>query len=208
MAQKFTVPITVRQLSSAGSDAFTIYVDGDTFSRLQIQAGGRLVWGPGSGAADTNLYRDAVDVLKTDDTFKSAALFVGGIEISPSGAASGNALIYDGTKFVPGESGANVAISPTSPGSAEAGDLWFDSDTDVLHIYDGASWIEVSGSLELSGLDDVIISSPQDNQILRYSSASSSWYNDDESYFNINGGSATSVYEADDFVLNGGSAVM
>ena len=183
MAQKFTVPITVRQLSSAGSDAFTIYVDGDTFSRLQIQAGGRLVWGPGSGAADTNLYRDAADVLKTDDTFKSAALFVGGIEIAPSGAASGNALIYDGTKFVPGESGARKTISDTAPSSPEAGDLWYESDTGSTFVYYDSYWIEIggigvvssAGSGDLDGLSDVTLTSPTNGQVLKYNGTA--WVN-------------------------------
>ncbi|MFN9956712.1 MAG: hypothetical protein ACK55I_26730, partial [bacterium] len=101
MAQKFTVPITVKQLSSAGSDAITVYVDADTYARLKIEAGGRLVWGPGDGSLDTNLYRDEANVLKTDDTFKASALFVDGIEIDTSGATSAQALVYDGTKFVP-----------------------------------------------------------------------------------------------------------
>lgn len=70
MAQKFTVPITVKQLASAGSDAVTVYVDADTYARLKLEAGGRLVWGSGSGAGDTNLYRDEADTLKTDDNFK------------------------------------------------------------------------------------------------------------------------------------------
>ena len=45
MAQKFTVPITVKQLTSASSDAVTVYVDADTYARLKVEAGGRLVWG-------------------------------------------------------------------------------------------------------------------------------------------------------------------
>ena len=102
MAQKFIVPITVRQLASAGSDAFTIYVDQDVYSRIQIQAGGRIVWGSGDAALDTNLYRDAANVLKTDDTFKAAGLFVSGTEIDPAGAASDQVLKFNGTKFVPG----------------------------------------------------------------------------------------------------------
>jgi hypothetical protein len=102
VAQKFIVPITVRQLASAGSDAFTIYVDQDVYSRIQIQAGGRIVWGSGDAALDTNLYRDSANVLKTDDTFKAAGLFVDGIEIDPTGAASDQVLKFDGTKFAPG----------------------------------------------------------------------------------------------------------
>ena len=67
MAQKFTVPITVKQLTTAGSDAVTVYVDADTYARLKLEAGGRLVWGSGSATGDVTLYRESADVLKTDD---------------------------------------------------------------------------------------------------------------------------------------------
>lgn len=101
MAQKFTVPITVKQLSSASSDGITIYLDGESFSRLQVQAGGRLVWGDGTVAGDTNLYRDAANVLKTDDTFKAPVLYVDDIEIDTTGAQTGYVLVFNGTKFAP-----------------------------------------------------------------------------------------------------------
>ena len=79
MAQKFITPIAIKQLSSAGSDGLTIFVDQETFARLQIQGGGRLVWGDGTQGGDVNLYRDAANVLKTDDTFKVPTLFIDGI---------------------------------------------------------------------------------------------------------------------------------
>ena len=100
MAQKFTVPITVKQLTSASSDAVTVFVDADTFARLKVEAGGRLVWGSGSGAGDTNLYRASADVLQTDDTFKTPVLFVDNIEIDPTGATTNQILQFNGTKFV------------------------------------------------------------------------------------------------------------
>ena len=137
MAQKFTVPITVKQLTTAGSDAITVYVDQDTYARLKLEAGGRLTWGPGASAGDVNLYRDAADVLKTDDTFKAAALFVDGIEIDPTGATTNQVLKFNGTKFVPDTGGGAGATS-------------LDGLTDVAItspekyqtiVYDGTSWI-------------------------------------------------------------------
>jgi hypothetical protein len=101
--------------------------------------------------------------------------------------------------------GANVTISPTEPVGAESGDLWFDSDTDVLYILNGASWVSITGALTLDALDDVQISSVENNQILRYSSASSTWYNDYEQQLNIDGGTAASIY-TNDLVLTGGGA--
>jgi hypothetical protein len=41
--------------------------------------------------------------------------------------------------------GASVIISSTAPTSPSVGDLWFDSDTLELFIYDSLYWIEVSG---------------------------------------------------------------
>ena len=136
MAQKFTVPITVKQLSSAGSDAITVYVDADTYSRLKIEAGGRLTWGPGNGAGDVNLYRDAADVLRTDDTFKTPTLYVDNIEIDPTGATTDQVLKFNGTKFI--------------SASAPAGATNLDGLTDVTIVspekyqtlvYDGTDWI-------------------------------------------------------------------
>ena len=102
MAQKFITPIAIKQLSSAGSDGLTIFVDQETFARLQIQGGGRLVWGDGTQGGDVNLYRDAADVLKTDDTFKVPTLFIDGIEVDTSGATTDQVLKFNGTKFLPG----------------------------------------------------------------------------------------------------------
>ena len=137
MAQKFTVPITVKQLTTAGSDAITVYVDQDTYARLKLEAGGRLTWGPGASAGDVNLYRDAADVLKTDDTFKAAALFVDGIEIDPTGATTDQVLKYDGTKFVPGTGG--TGGSSTLDGLTDVGIV--DPETYQVLVYDGTEWL-------------------------------------------------------------------
>lgn len=108
MAQKFTVPITVKQLSSAGSDALTVYVDADTYARLKLEAGGRLTWGDGTAIGDVNLYRDEANVLRTDDTFKTPTLFVDNIEIDTTGATTNQVLAFNGTKFVPSASVGSV----------------------------------------------------------------------------------------------------
>lgn len=101
MAQKFITPIAIKQLSSAGSDGLTIFVDQETFARLQIQGGGRLVWGDGTQGGDVNLYRDAANVLKTDDTFKVPTLFIDGIEVDTTSATNNQVLTFNGTKFLP-----------------------------------------------------------------------------------------------------------
>ena len=142
MAQKFTVPITVKQLASAGSDAVTVYVDADTYARLKVEAGGRLTWGSGAAAGDVNLYRDAADVLRTDDTFKTPTLFVDNIEIDPTGAATDQVLKFDGTKF--------VSASAPSGGATNLDGLTdvtvpSPNTNDVL-TYNGSVWTSASAS--------------------------------------------------------------
>ena len=214
MAQKFIVPITVRQLASAGSDAFTIYVDQDTYSRIQIQAGGRIVWGSGEAVADTNLYRDDVSVLKTDDTFKSAGLFVAGVQIDTAGAAIGDALVFNGTKFVSASvSNASLIVSDTAPAGAEQGDLWFESDASQTFVYYNSNWVPV-GITSVNSLDeigDVSLSSPTAGQILVYNG--SAWVNQDNSValLDIDGGTSfDEIFEAEltnmiDAVYDGGT---
>ena len=55
----------------------TVYssdVVGDTQRKHTVDAGGRHDWGDGTGALDTNLYRDAPDLLITDDSLKVAGV--------------------------------------------------------------------------------------------------------------------------------------
>lgn len=177
MAQKFVVPVTIKQLTTAGSDAITVYVDQETYSRLKIEAGGRLTWGDGTGAGDTNLYRDEANVLKTDDTFKAAALFVDGIEIDPSGATTDQILKYNGTKFVPSTGGGGGGASTLD----ELSDVVITSATtgQVLK-YNGTSWINDTDDAgttinSLDDIGDVSISTIKNGQTLQYNGTS--WVN-------------------------------
>jgi len=98
VAQKFTVPITIKELSSAGSDAITILVDEDSFSRLKIEAGGRLTWGTGSVTGDVNLYRDSANTLATDDIFRAfLGLVTKTVSGTPVDALPDGALVVDNT---------------------------------------------------------------------------------------------------------------
>jgi len=210
MAQKFTVPVTIKNLSSAGSDGLTVFLDQESFARLKVEAGGRITWGAGAGAGDTNLYRDEANVLKTDDTFKSAGLFVNGTQIDPTGATVGDALVFNGTKFVSasvsgGGGGATVLIQSNPPVGQDEGTLWLDIDTLLLSIYYDGVWEPVSGESALSDLTDVSLSNLQDGQVIKYSSASASWYNEYEAIQNVDGGSANTVYGGI-MALSGGGA--
>ena len=205
MAQKFTVPVTIKNLSSAGSDGLTVFLDQESFARLKVEAGGRITWGSGVGAGDTNLYRDAESVLKTDDTFKAAGLYVTGTQIDPTGATVGDALIFNGTKFVSasvaaGGGNASLVVSPSAPAGAEEGDLWFESDTLQTFVYYNSNWVPV-GITSVNSLDDigdVSLSSLTSGQILVYNG--SAWVNQDNSgaLFDIDGGTNfEEIFEAE-----------
>lgn len=183
MAQKFTVPITVKQLASAGSDAVTVYVDQDTFSRLKVEAGGRLTWGSGASAGDVNLYRASADVLQTDDTFKTPTLFVDNIEVDTTGATTNQALVFNGVKFVPSDvaasGGASLTVSDTAPASPSVGDLWFNSSNARTYVYYDSSWVEVGGSGGVATLDeigDITAPSPTSGDFLKWNGTA--WVND------------------------------
>jgi hypothetical protein len=179
MAQKFTVPVTIKNLSSAGSDGLTVFLDQESFARLKVEAGGRFTWGSGAGAGDTNLYRDAESVLKTDDTFKAAGLYVAGTQIDTVGATTGEALVFNGTKFVSasvagggGTGNASLTVSDTAPEDPILGDLWFNSTDLEIYVYYSSAWIQVtdssSGVQELYELVDVLIEDPVYGETLTY----------------------------------------
>lgn len=80
----------------AGDAALTTQVGAEVDRRLKVEASGKMTWGNGAAAGDTNLYRPSANKLKTDD-----------------------ALDIDGTLAVLGEVSAlstlkinNVAVKP------------------------------------------------------------------------------------------------
>ena len=55
---------------SLASLGVSVKATGDTLTRWIVQTDGLMVWGSGSSAADTNLYRSTANILKTDDWFE------------------------------------------------------------------------------------------------------------------------------------------
>ena len=116
MAQKFTVPISIAQLASAGSDALTVFVNGETYGRVKLEAGGRLSWSDGTGNYDTNLYRDSANVLVTDDVLKATSGLV------------------------------TLAINAVPTASLPDGVLAVDTLNNVFYFRSNGTWQEVSGA--------------------------------------------------------------
>lgn len=117
MAQRFTTPISIAQLSSAASDAISVLVDGDTNPRVKIEAGGRLSWGDGTGAGDVVLYRDSANLLKTEDTFQAT----GGVATITNPGPPPNALVRP------------------------VGTLLVDSTNDAFYFYGTLGWTQITG---------------------------------------------------------------
>lgn len=64
-------------INSAASTTTALWctVAGSGWGMFNIRADGKLDWGDGTGPADVNLYRDAANVLKTDDEMRSGVGF-------------------------------------------------------------------------------------------------------------------------------------
>ena len=70
-----------------------------------------------------------------------------------------------------------LAAAPTSP---TEGTLYYDSTTDKMYVWANDSWVDLTsqGTTQLAGLTgDVSITTPSDNQLLKYNSTSAVWEN-------------------------------
>lgn len=67
-----------------------------------------------------------------------------GHPISSEDPEAGEALVFDGTEWVPTTvqtGGGGAAVGPTPPSSPTIGDLWFDDSTGTLNVWDGSNWV-------------------------------------------------------------------
>ena len=65
--------LRARKFSTSSDTAMEISSYDSATPNFAIDAGGKLKWSSGSATADTNLYRSAANVLKTDDSFDIAS---------------------------------------------------------------------------------------------------------------------------------------
>lgn len=91
----------------ATNGILTGFVTGDTVIRVQMRADGRIDWGPGGNAnLDTDLYRAAAGILKTDNNFTAAngvAVIGGNLSVQGAGTtfnASNAAIVGAGANDV------------------------------------------------------------------------------------------------------------
>lgn len=160
MAKFIGTPIRGTEFASVSDEAISAKVSADTQPRIRIDAGGRITWGSGSAGGDTNLYRDSANTLITDDIFKATSgLITLTTNGAPSDALPNGAIAVDTTNHVfyyrsnntwnqvTAEGGnASLTVSDTPPIGAEAGDLWFESDTGKTFVYYDSFWVEIGSS--------------------------------------------------------------
>lgn len=169
-------PLRGFDFSTVASEALSARVNSDTVPRIRIDAGGKITWGSGSAAGDTNIYRSSENTLTTDDVFVATG---GMVTLTTNGAPNASlpngALAVDTTNHVfyyrsnstwtqvtgGGGGGANVTISSTAPADPDNGDLWYNNVSNLLYIRDGGSWDTVSGAVALPDLDGGNISLPE-----------------------------------------------
>lgn len=148
VAQRFKTAISISELGSASSQALAANVLGDSYNRFLLDAGGKITWGGGASAGDTNLYRASVGLLKSDDGFTAASLAVNGQFTLPTSDGTINQILKtDGAGVVSWtDLTGTVFVSDTEPVSANEGDFWFESDTGDIFIYYDGVWVDVGGS--------------------------------------------------------------
>lgn len=98
-----TGQVSARASTAAGNISWASRISTDTVDRFEILADGTHKWGAGGAAAldtNTNLYRSAANVLKTDGWFISGTNSGNLIQLTNTDPASGAFLRFDGSAFV------------------------------------------------------------------------------------------------------------
>ena len=189
-------PLRGFDFSTVADEALSARVHSDNVPRIRIDAGGKITWGPGNAAGDTNLYRSGENLLTTDDVFKAT----GGVVTlttngPPNAALDTGALAIDITNddfyfrsqgiWTKVSGNASISVSDTAPADAESGAMWFDSTSLDLFIYYGSAWVQLTNDTtieELADLFDVELTNLIAGQVLKY---------DGEKWINGKGSSTT-----------------
>jgi hypothetical protein len=138
--------LRARKFSSASDTAVEISPHDSATPNFTIDAGGRLSWSSGSATADTNLYRSAANVLKTDDSFNVASgqtYKVDGADVLTA-TSLGSSIINSSLTSVGNLSLLNAA-TPTFTGPlTSSGVSTFTGRTDISEIRETVSSVSIS----------------------------------------------------------------
>jgi hypothetical protein len=115
----------------AGDNVLQTFVTTDANNRFKLEQDGKMSWGPGSAAVDTNLYRNGPSELKTDDDFTSTGIVTGAI-VASYGAVTAAGVMTATNISLSGTNGLrHDTPAPTSGTGQIAGE---------------AMWVQVSGT--------------------------------------------------------------
>jgi hypothetical protein len=87
---------TLRFKAAAGGINILVSKGASSANRFELNANGRLSWGDGTGAVDTNLYRSAANTLKTDDALivSGDSTFNGSINTFQQAVGGADSTVY------------------------------------------------------------------------------------------------------------------
>ena len=151
-----------RDITLNGSGARRLDIQNNNAYAISLNASAGINTNDGVGLFignyGTNAWRAQIDGSNGNIT-TGGSLTAGGLTYPTTNGSSGDVLTSDGAGNITWAAptggsggGANVTISDTAPGSASAGDLWWESDKGRLKIYyndtDSLQWVDASPPLQ------------------------------------------------------------
>lgn len=150
-----------RDITLNGSGARRLDINNNNVYAISLNASAGINTNDGVGLFignyGTNAWRAQIDGSNGNIT-TGGSLTAGGLTYPTTNGSSGDVLTSDGAGNITWAAptggsggGANVTISDTAPGSAQPGDLWWESDKGRLKIYyndtDSTQWVDASPPL-------------------------------------------------------------
>lgn len=71
----------------------------------------------------------------------------------------------------------NITVQSAAPSSPQIGDVWYDTDDDLIYLWSGTAWNAPTWDIDLYQIQDVTLTSTTNKNILVYNSSSQIWEN-------------------------------
>jgi hypothetical protein len=145
--------------SAAAGAVFVARATGNAVDAFQISADGRLQWGDGTAAKDTNLYRWSADILATDDWLRVRRSVVGDAAISTfitADTVDRFVALADGNlSWGPGNAARDVNLYRSAADNLRTDDNFF---ANQIVATPGASQVSIgSGTIQTSRVDGMYL---------------------------------------------------